>query len=658
MNSYTNPVYPNNFPDPFVLKWCGEYWAYCTGHWRDGRCFGVLRSRDLVRWEEMGGALDPLPGDIPHYWAPEVSYYRGRFYMYYSAGIELEDMAVRVAVADHPAGPFVDQGVRLTAEPFAIDAHVFQDHDGARYLFYATDYLEHSHVGTGTAMVRLDDPLTPAGPSRPVTRARYDWQVYDPNRAEKGGVRWHTVEGPFVLWRKGRYYQMFSGGNWTNPTYGVSFATSDRIDRPDEWEQASDGERVLPILRTIPGKVVGPGHNSAVRGPDNRQLICVYHRWVGEGRAMAIDPLDWAGEHMLVLGPSDEPRPAPTRATLVDFFDEERDGDLGPGWECSGGSWRVARGTAVQSADVDPASARATFAAPCFVAEVSARALAEPSPETLAANGSYGLSLEGEDGTLLYFLAAPGVERAHVLWRDESGWREQHLALPADFAAGGFQQLRAEVDGPRVRLGLGEGPLIWRGRCSEPVRHVALRTSGRAAAFAGFALTVGYEDLFDEQEAPERLGWRAESGAWRVADGELCAQPTDGRALIRKEHELEDYELVVNARSSGEAEGCAYAIYPAARESDAGPALVVERRGGTWEAAWRGAAGEIRSPLPASFDGTAHHQWRIVRHGGSVTVAWEQHAIGVFDILPGPAGIALGAWDNPAFFEMVRVTTL
>src|SRR5690606_37516530 len=115
------------------------------------------------------------------------------------------------------------------------------------------------------AMVRLRDPLTPAGAPRPVTRARYDWQVYDPQRKEKGGVRWHTVEGPFVLKRKGRYYQMFSAGNWQHPTYGVSFATSDRIERPDEWEQHADGEKILPIIRTVPGRIIGPGHNSVVR---------------------------------------------------------------------------------------------------------------------------------------------------------------------------------------------------------------------------------------------------------------------------------------------------------------------------------------------------------------------------------------------------------
>ena len=79
---------------------------------------------------------------------------------------------------------------------------------------------------------------------------------------------------------------MFSGGNWQNKTYGVSFAVTDDIDRDEEWTQYSDGDKILPILRTIPEKVIGPGHNSVVRGPNNRELYCVYHRWTDAGRVL------------------------------------------------------------------------------------------------------------------------------------------------------------------------------------------------------------------------------------------------------------------------------------------------------------------------------------------------------------------------------------
>src|SRR5688572_6554768 len=160
--------------------------------------------------------------------------------MYFSCGNETL-MEIRVAVSDRPDRGFLDSGYRLTSEEFAIDAHVFADDDGQRYMFYATDFLTHTHIGTGTVVDRMLSMYELEGKPRPVSRAAYDWQVYDPQRIEKGGVRWHTVEGPTVFKYKRKYFEMFSGGNWQNSSYGVGYATADALDRPDEWEQSIDG---------------------------------------------------------------------------------------------------------------------------------------------------------------------------------------------------------------------------------------------------------------------------------------------------------------------------------------------------------------------------------------------------------------------------------
>ena len=309
--NYINPVYPHSAPDPFALQHHGEYWCYFTGLQPDGRAFGILHSPDLIHWRYAGSALDRLPpGVIPYpdtcYWAPEVTVLDGRFYLYYSVGNE-ENMQIRVAVAEQPGGPFVDSGHRLTQETFAIDAHVFRDDDGSAYLFYATDYFDHPRVGTGTAFDRLLDLFTLAGRPRPVTRARFDWQIYDPQRASKGNVCWHTLEGPFVLKRQGLYYQMFSGGNWQNASYGLGYGVTDSLEREGEWDQPCDGVNQMPVLRSRPELgVIGPGHNSVVRSPDGQSWVCVYHRWQPETheRVLAIDPLGWEAERLVVYGPT------------------------------------------------------------------------------------------------------------------------------------------------------------------------------------------------------------------------------------------------------------------------------------------------------------------------------------------------------------------
>lgn len=321
MATFQNPVYPFSCPDPFVLKYLGEYWCYSTGFSRDGGVFPILRSTDLVHWQESGSAMRPLDGGFTQYWAPEVDYNNGTFYLYYAVG-DGSQMHLRAATSDSPGGPFTDSGRRLTREDFAIDAHVFTDEDGSRYLFYAADFLDVPCVGTGTVVDALVDPLKPQGSPRRVTLAKYDWQIFDPVRLEKGGVRWHTVEGPFVLKHNGRYYQMFSGGNWQNASYGVCYAVAEQPNPPAEWKQACDGEQSKPVLRSIREKgIIGPGHNSVVRGLDNRELFIVYHRWseTVNSRVMAIDRMGWEGERLVVHGPTAEPQPAPAQPDLAGF---------------------------------------------------------------------------------------------------------------------------------------------------------------------------------------------------------------------------------------------------------------------------------------------------------------------------------------------------
>jgi arabinan endo-1,5-alpha-L-arabinosidase len=314
--TYQNPVWPGYLADPFVLRVGSDYYVYGTGsdegsrRQRDGRVFPVLRSADLVHWTELGGALEPLPkSEQTAYWAPEVAERDGRFFMYYAA-----DGKLRVARADDPAGPFHDLGRELFPdEPFTIDAHPFRDpRDGRWYLFFAKDFFD-ERVGTGTAVVPLaDDMITVLEPPRTVIRASGDWQIYERNRTWYGKVwdAWHTVEGPFVIEHEGKFFCLYSGGCWQGPDYGVGFAVADNPLGPyrDEW-----GRQGPTVLKGVPGKVEGPGHNSVVVGPDGKTLFAVYHAWDAgrTARRLCIDPLVWTKDGPRCVGPSTTPQIMP-----------------------------------------------------------------------------------------------------------------------------------------------------------------------------------------------------------------------------------------------------------------------------------------------------------------------------------------------------------
>ncbi len=290
-----NPVYAGYLADPFVLAYQGQYYAYGTDSVLDGRVFQVLQSPDLIRWTSLGTALKTLEGEPCDYWAPEVALNGDTFYMYYSVGKGDKGHMLRVATAKAPQGPFTDLGLCLTAdEPFAIDPHPFQDDDGAWYLFYAKDFLEGERVGTGLVVDRLEGMTRLVGETRTVLRATADWQLYKRQRKMYGRtLDWYTLEGPFVVKRFGRYYCFFSGGNWQNESYGVSYAVAPHPLGP--WREPHPESPAL--LKSVEDALIGPGHNSLIVGPGDEDRL-VFHAWnrMRTARQMWIGRLHWMGE--------------------------------------------------------------------------------------------------------------------------------------------------------------------------------------------------------------------------------------------------------------------------------------------------------------------------------------------------------------------------
>ena len=313
--TFTNPVYPGYFADPFVMEHRGRYYAYGTGvESRTAPIFEILGSDDLVSWEPIGHALAPRNGlaDGDH-WAPEVAERDGTFFMYFSIGVADTGHRIRMATAERPEGPFRIEKHALTPdEPFAIDPHPFRDADGEWYLFYARDRLDGQRVGTSLTVDRLVDMDRLAGEPVPVLSASADWQLFEAERPMYGAVYdWHTLEGPFVVKRSGRYWCFYSGGAWTNATYGVSYGVADSPLGPFHEPEASGPS----ILRSRPGELEGPGHNSIVRGPDGADYL-VYHAWdrAHTGRRMCIDRLDWGPDGPTTAGPTVAPQPVPRGA--------------------------------------------------------------------------------------------------------------------------------------------------------------------------------------------------------------------------------------------------------------------------------------------------------------------------------------------------------
>ncbi|UOR07607.1 glycoside hydrolase family 43 protein [Hymenobacter aerilatus] len=325
--TYTNPVYPGSFPDPFVLRHGKRYYAFgTTGQSRttDGRIFTLLTSDNMVDWRPQGGVLLPPPeAEGADFWAPEVVEHNGTFYMYYSKGGGAIASSVGhrlyVATSPKPEGPY--QQVAMLDVPeskFTIDAHAFRDTDGQWYLFYARDFTDTDNgyrPGTGLAVDKLVGMTKLAGQSRTVMRARHDWTVFEKNRTmplydNRTFAEWHTLEGPFVRRHNGKYYCFYSGANFLTDRYGVDYCVADTVMGPYQDTGSDKGARVL---HSIPGKVRGPGHHSHTMSPDGKTEYLVYHAW-DEGmkeRQLCIDKLLWTAQGPRCQGPTYTPQPTP-----------------------------------------------------------------------------------------------------------------------------------------------------------------------------------------------------------------------------------------------------------------------------------------------------------------------------------------------------------
>ncbi len=306
--AHKNPVYDGYFADPFVWKHEGTYYAIGTGDLEangtpEERVFPVLKSENFYDWHFVGRAmLRPDPALGANLWAPAVAAHDNRFYLYYSVGHGDKYHHLRVAISEQPHGPYKDLSEPLLNPqdcPFAIDPHPFRDVNGFWYMFYARDFLDASkEIRPGTALMaaRMKSMTELEGQGTPVLRARSDWQLFKARREMYGGVYdWHTLEGPCTWLHNGRYYCFYSGGCWENETYGVDYGVADHVLGPYSDAGNESGPRVM---KTLPLRLIGPGHNTIITGPDDQTDYIVYHAW-DRGmtrRQMCISPLIWTSE--------------------------------------------------------------------------------------------------------------------------------------------------------------------------------------------------------------------------------------------------------------------------------------------------------------------------------------------------------------------------
>ena len=255
-----NPLFEGWYADPEGVVFDNRYWIFPTysAPFEQQLFLDAFSSPDLVTWKKHSKILsvENVSWLEKALWAPAIIYANEKYYLYFSANDvhEGEIGGIGVAVADSPEGPFKDAlGKPLINEIIngaqPIDQFVFKDDDGSYYMYYG---------GWGHCnMVKLSDDLLHLVP-------------FEDGSLCKEVTPDNYVEGPFMLKHQGKYYFMWSEGDWNGPDYCVAYAMADSPFGPFK--------RVGKILEQDEEVATGAGHHSVIKGLKDDEWYIVYHR--------------------------------------------------------------------------------------------------------------------------------------------------------------------------------------------------------------------------------------------------------------------------------------------------------------------------------------------------------------------------------------------
>ena len=287
---YKNPIRTGMYPDPSIVR-VGEDYYMVNSSFVYFPCIPVSHSRDLVNWEIIGYAvtdsewanLGELEGGRG-FWAPDISYSNGRFYITASWRLNDDGTVLRrqmIVSSEKPEGPY-SKPVFIDEE--GIDPSLFHDDDGRHYML----------LNRGARILELNKDLT-----EQISEARLLWY----------GDQKRAPEGPHLLKKDGYYYLILAEGG-TGPGHRITLARSRSLEEPfepcpyDPIMRQNDPEALIQRC----------GHGKPVSTPDGRWFIPYLcgrmpdgkHTFLG--RETALDEMEWTADGWAIInrgrGPS------------------------------------------------------------------------------------------------------------------------------------------------------------------------------------------------------------------------------------------------------------------------------------------------------------------------------------------------------------------
>lgn len=298
--------------DPVMAKQGNTFYLFATGNG-----IAVWSSVNKTDWKRElpvfshapEWAVKAIPEFKGHIWAPDISYYNGQYYLYYSVsafGKNTSAIGVATNKTLDPKSPdfkWIDHGKVIQSYPNvtnwnAIDPNVIADEKGTPYMVFGSFW-------NGLQLTRLSkDRLSVMGDTinlQTIASRKADPQqkenppAVDNNPVDAGG---NAIEAPFIF-KKGKYYYLFASIDYCckgeNSTYKMIIGRSAKLTGPYLDKQGKD-------LSTGGGTILlqgnkdwnGVGHNSTYTFDGKDYLVFHAYDANDKGRPkLRIEELKW-----------------------------------------------------------------------------------------------------------------------------------------------------------------------------------------------------------------------------------------------------------------------------------------------------------------------------------------------------------------------------
>ena len=311
--------------DPVMAKQGDTFYLYCTG-----MGISVWSSTNLQEWKKEKAvfstppqwAVEAVPSFKGHIWAPDISYYKGKYYLYYSVSAFGKNTSCIGLATNSTLDPtdtanykWVDHGKVIQSYPGktnwnAIDPNLIEDKKGNPYLTFGSFW-------DGLKLVKLnpdrmglaespDNLLTIASRKRG-SSSENPPSVGD-NPADAGG---NAIEAPFIF-RKGKYFYLFASTDYCckgpQSTYKMIVGRAKNVGGPYEDKNGIDMAKAGGTI-LLEGNTAwyGVGHNAAYTFGGTDYLIFHAYDAADKGRSkLRVERLSWKNGWPSIIG-ADQP---------------------------------------------------------------------------------------------------------------------------------------------------------------------------------------------------------------------------------------------------------------------------------------------------------------------------------------------------------------